>query len=376
MEKLPKLYYVFILPVLIIALTGCELSRNSNETSDLEPVSELSPTLAPLGSEETLTGEATAIPTVINVQPTATESSLEGGQAADDPNELMAPTTQPVDLGASPEAAGGSEAQGAAVIESETFTPPEEQAGATAEEPVIVDAPIEQLPDGGPIAANPPASETGDYGTTGYGDAAYTVQPGDTLFSIGVRYGVSAQSIMYANGLTSDIIQVGQTLAIPAGDDAGYAPPAYDPGDTPPAYDPGYSGGNGYGNEHVVAPGDTLYRIALQYGLSVDAIAGANGIPYPYLIQVGQPLLIPASDAYPGPPPPPEGGYYQPNDGYYPAPDNSYPAPGGGNTHTVAPGETLFFIAQRYGLTANAIAQANGLVNPNQIFVGQVLYLP
>jgi LysM repeat protein len=200
---------------------------------------------------------------------------------------------------------------------------------------------------------------------------------------------------MYANGLTSDIIQVGQTLAIPAGDDGGYTPPAYDPGYTPPANDPGYSGESGYGQEHVVAPGETLYRIALQYGVSVDAIAGANAIPYPYVIQVGQPLTIPAPDAYPGPPPPPEGGYYQPdpgyyppspdaapyppqqpNEGYYPAPDNAYPAPGGGNTHTVAPGETLFSIAQRYGLPANAIAQANGLVNPNQIFVGQVLYLP
>ena len=42
-------------------------------------------------------------------------------------------------------------------------------------------------------------------------------------------------------------------------------------------------------------------------------------------------------------------------------------------THTVQPGETLSSIARRYGTTWQAIAQANGLVNPNQIYAGQQL---
>jgi LysM repeat protein len=73
-------------------------------------------------------------------------------------------------------------------------------------------------------------------------------------------------------------------------------------------------------------------------------------------------------------------------DGYYQQPDQSYvqpgqdgtyyPAPGGAGTHTVAAGETLYSIARRYGIPAEAIAGANGLGNPNQLFVGQVLYLP
>ncbi len=44
--------------------------------------------------------------------------------------------------------------------------------------------------------------------------------------------------------------------------------------------------------------------------------------------------------------------------------------------HTVQPGETLYSIAQRYGTTWQAIAQANGIVNPNQIYVGQKLKIP
>ncbi|MEW5961689.1 MAG: LysM peptidoglycan-binding domain-containing protein [Chloroflexota bacterium] len=393
MVKLPKSYFVLVLLILMVGLTGCELRRDSNAVSDLQPVSELSPTLAPLGAEDNVpAGEATPIPTVINVQPTATESSLQAGEAADSPTELVAPTTQPVDLSTQPQA-GNNAAEGAAAVVPETFTPPVEQTESSAAGSVIADATTQDLPDGGPIAANPPTSQTGDYSANNYGETSYTVEPGDTLFSIGLRFGVSSQAIMYANGLISDLIQVGQVLTIPAGDDTGYAAPGYDPGYAPPAYDSGFAGG--YSNTHVVTPGETLYRIALQYGVAVDAIAGANAIPYPYLIQVGQELLIPAPGAYAGPPPPPAGGYYQPDPGYYQpapnegyyspqpnqdyydsAPDSAYSQPGGAYTHTVAPGETLFSIAQGYGLTAEAIAQANGLANPNQIFVGQVLYLP
>ncbi len=372
MAKWPKIYYVFILILLIVALTGCELRRDSSEVSDPGPVSEL-PTLAPLGAEsaDEPAGEATAVPTVINVQATATESSPVEGEAASVSDELTAPTSQPASIPASP-AADTSQAE-EAVVEPETFTPPTEE--PISAEPVVVDATTEELPEGGPIAADPPASQiSGDYAAPTY-DTTYIVQPGDTLFSIGLRYGTTVEAILYANGLTSDVIYVGQELIIPA-DDGSYYPPVYEPA-VP-------IGSETY---HVVVPGETLFRIALNYGSSVEAIAGANGIPYPYIIQVGQELLIPAHDTYAGPPPPPPEGFYQPNPeylpqeppvgGYYPSPpDGSYGLPGGANTHTVAPGETLFSIAQRYGLTAEAIASANGLSNPDQIYVGQVLYLP
>lgn len=44
--------------------------------------------------------------------------------------------------------------------------------------------------------------------------------------------------------------------------------------------------------------------------------------------------------------------------------------------HTVAPGETLFSIARRYGTTVDAIAHANGIADPSQIFSGQRLVIP
>jgi LysM repeat protein len=62
------------------------------------------------------------------------------------------------------------------------------------------------------------------------------------------------------------------------------------------------------------------------------------------------------------------------------APAESQPPPSGstGETvwHTVQRGETLSSIARRYGTTWQAIARANGLVNPNQIYAGQRLKIP
>ena len=375
-----KVVYVLGLLTLMIALTGCELRRSDGAASDLAPVSELPPTLAPLGADsDELTGEATPIPTVINVQPTATESTLGPGQAAENPAEPAAPTNQPTSLGEST----GTEAGQAASVAPETFTAPAIETASQGS--IVVDANTSDLPTGGPVAANPPASSSGN---------SYTVRPGDTLFSIGQAYGLTAEAIMLANGLASDVIYTGQTLAIPtsAASQPGYVQqPSYE--QPASASQPQFTGA---GSSHVVAPGETLYRIALTYGTSVDAIAGANGIPYPYVIQVGQQLAIPGPGEYVAPPPPaggyyqqPDSGYYQqpeqqggyyqpgPNDNYYPAPDYGNAAPAGiAGTHMVAPGETLFMIAQRYGVTADMIASANGLANPNQLYVGQVLYLP
>jgi hypothetical protein len=49
------------------------------------------------------------------------------------------------------------------------------------------------------------------------------------------------------------------------------------------------------GKTHVVQAGENLFRIALRYGVALDAVAAANGLANPYLIHVGQQLVIPCS---------------------------------------------------------------------------------
>ncbi|MFZ5916406.1 MAG: LysM peptidoglycan-binding domain-containing protein [Chloroflexota bacterium] len=107
--------------------------------------------------------------------------------------------------------------------------------------------------------------------------------------------------------------------------------------------------------EHVVQPGETLFRIAQAYGVTVDDIVAANGLPDRDVIHVGQRLLIPITTAAPG--------------------VTVSPLPEHSTRYVVQLGDTLFLIAQRYGTTVEAIAQANGIVNPNLIVVGQSLEL-
>jgi LysM repeat protein len=128
------------------------------------------------------------------------------------------------------------------------------------------------------------------------------------------------------------------------------------------------------GGVHIVQPGDTVYKISRMYGTTVEAIASANGIN-PWFIFVGQRLIIPGPD---GPLPQWSGGSASPWPGgpVQPGPSPVPTSPEGSRTHTVQMGETLFSIALLYGVSVQDIALANNLPNPNFIYPGQTLVIP
>lgn len=150
------------------------------------------------------------------------------------------------------------------------------------------------------------------------------VRPGENLFRISLRYGVSIQAIVAANPIITNpnLIFAGTTLQIPAG----AVPPTAAP-TTPVPVTPGAPPPAG-AVVHIVQRGDTLSRLAAQYHTTVQAIATTNGIVNPNLIFVGQRLTIhpgggvgpvptaqppgPTTPLPPGPtapPPPPVGGF-------------------------------------------------------------------
>jgi len=102
---------------------------------------------------------------------------------------------------------------------------------------------------------------------------------------------------------------------------------------------------------YFVEPGDTLFRIALNHGLTTQQLAEANGIINPSMIYAGQALTIPDGSSSPE-------------------------AEAASISHLVEPGETLFRIAVRYGLSTQSIAQANDITNYDLVFAGQYLTIP
>jgi LysM repeat protein len=103
---------------------------------------------------------------------------------------------------------------------------------------------------------------------------------------------------------------------------------------------------------HVVTAGETLSHIAVRTGSSVEALAEANGLPDPRVLQVGQRLAVPAAQAAPA------------------------PTATAAATVTVKAGDTLSHIAARTSTTVEALAGANGLVAPYRLTVGQRVALP
>lgn len=90
----------------------------------------------------------------------------------------------------------------------------------------------------------------------------------------------------------------------------------------------------------VVRKGDTVYAIARRHKVSVRSVIEASGLTPPFVLHVGQRLILPRARVY-----------------------------------EVRSGDTLFGIGRRYGLSASALARTNGLAPPYRLVVGQRLVL-
>jgi LysM repeat protein len=128
----------------------------------------------------------------------------------------------------------------------------------------------------------PTATPTLNVGTGGTGGpCSHVVQQGDNLFRISLRYNVPIQTIATANNILNiNIIKIGDTLNVPGCNSGG---------------DFGTGGPIGSGQGYTVMQGDTLFKLSMQYGVTVHQIAAANGIPNINLIYIGQQLVIPAA---------------------------------------------------------------------------------
>lgn len=147
----------------------------------------------------------------------------------------------------------------------------------------------------------------------------YYVQNGDTLYSIARKYNTTVDEIKSLNNLTSNILQIGQVLNIPTSNTEDYI-------------------------NYIVQSGDTLYSIANKYNTSIDTIKSLNSLTSNTLL-VGQVLKLPTS----------AGTNYV--------------------SYTVKNGDTLYSIAKRYNTSVNEIKSFNNL-SSNTLNIGQTLNIP
>ncbi len=181
----------------------------------------------------------------------------------------------------------------------------------------------------------------------------YTVVPGDSMYFIAQRFGVSLDALIAANPQIGDpsVIYPGDVLCVPGGG----PPPAKcrKPASCPPKFQ----------GRYTVVAGDTMYFIAQRFGVSLNALIAANPhISDPSLIFPCDVLCVPGG----GPPPPPP-----------PCRVPTSCPSGFHGRYTVVAGDTMFTIAQRFGVTVDALVAANPQISdPSRIFPCDVLCVP
>ena len=127
--------------------------------------------------------------------------------------------------------------------------------------------------------------------------------------------------------------------------------------------------GSSYGCYHVVHYGDTMSSVAGYYGTSVYGLMQMNGMYYHTYVYPGMVMHVPCAPAgYPHPVP-----YSYPNPYSHPY---TYPTQCVTTVYTVQPGDTLYGIARRYGVSPYTLAYTNRLYNPNLIYAWMPMVIP
>ena len=156
----------------------------------------------------------------------------------------------------------------------------------------------------------------------------HTVQAGDALWKISVKYNVTVQAIVDANKLDpTKYLSVGQKLTIPVQQTEPVTPELV----------------------HTVQAGDTLWKVSVKYNLTIQEIVDENKLDPTKYLSVGQKLTIPVKQTQPVTP---------------------------ALVHTVQAGDTLWKIAIHYNTTTQKIIDVNKLDPAKYLYVGQKLTIP
>ena len=159
------------------------------------------------------------------------------------------------------------------------------------------------------------------YYKEGESQEIYTVKKGDSLWKIANKYNTTVEKLKSANNLKTNTLSVGQKLVIPS---ISVSPEVSD--------------------TYIVQKGDSLWSIANKFNMTVSELKNLNNLTN-NLLSIGQVLKI--KDSF--------------NNGK--------------TTYTVQKGDSLWVIANKYGITTEELKSYNNLTS-NLLSIGQVLKIP
>ncbi|MEM4994290.1 MULTISPECIES: LysM peptidoglycan-binding and 3D domain-containing protein [Priestia] len=177
----------------------------------------------------------------------------------------------------------------------------------------------------------------------------HKVKAGETLFSISQQHNVTVEDLKKWNGLSSTLIYANQTLQIGSTST-----------DSSSSSTPTTTSSN---HTYTVKSGDTLYRIAKNNGTSVQQLKEWNNLSN-HLIYVNQVLKINGTGTVSSSPSAPV--QEKTNE------TQASPAPSNSKSYKVQPGDTMWSVAQRHGISISQLKQWNNL-SSNMIYINQVL---
>ena len=170
--------------------------------------------------------------------------------------------------------------------------------------------------------------------------ATYTVKSGDSLWAIANRYNTTVAKLQQLNNISGTLIYPGQVLKVSEGSAENQKPPASNPS-------------NPSTSTYTVKSGDSLWAIANKVKMTVAQLQQLNNISGT-LIYPGQVLKVKGEPAK------------------NPDPPATKPSNPSTSTYTVKSGDSLWAIANRYGMTVDQLMSLNNLKS-TIIYPGQVL---
>ena len=171
---------------------------------------------------------------------------------------------------------------------------PEATAAGT---PIPTATPYARVPEATIVATPTTQATATDTPVAAGEEVEYVVEPGDSLYAIAERFDTTVDAIMERNDIgNAALIFVGQRLILLQG----YTPPEDDTADTEDAAteddESATTTTDDSGTErYVVQAGDTAYGIALEFDVTLEELAAANGTTVEALSNLfeGDELVIP-----------------------------------------------------------------------------------